>query len=240
MPPEAIDILTSRVTWARTHRLILSHFPPISLFDDIADPADWELLAEAESRTNPRIFEEVGNLALIPPDRRIFGPGASWVMASFTHVTPDRTSRFADGTFGAYYAGDTVETAVHEHAFHMANHYRSTADAPGWISQVRELIGSIDADLIDLRGRGFEALLNPNSYAASQDFARNQRTAGANGIVYPSVRHRSGHCIAALWPDVVTPPMQGAHYSYHWNGDTIDYVRLISSDEQVFALTFED
>ena len=215
----------------------MSHYPPISLFDDLADPADWELLAEAESRTNPRIFEEVGNLALVPPERRLSGLGASWVMASFTHVTPDRASRFADGTFGAYYAAESMETAIHEHAFHMANHYRSTRDAPGWISQVRELIGSIDAELVDLRGGGFDALLDPNSYAASQVFARECRASGADGIIYPSVRHSGGECFAAFWPNVVTPPTQADHYAYHWNGESIDYVRRISGDEQVFALT---
>ena len=182
----------------------MSHYPPISLFDDVADPADWELLAEAESRTNPRIFEEVGNLALVPPERRLSGPGASWVMASFTHVTPDRASRFSDGYFGAYYAARSMETAIHEHAFHMANHYRSTHDAPGWISQVRNLIGSIDADLVDIRGGGFNVLLDPNCYAASQAFARENKARGANGIVYPSVRDFGGECFAAFWPDVIT------------------------------------
>ncbi len=227
----------SHVHWARTHRIILSHYPPISLFDDLADPADWELLAQAESLTNPRIYEEVGNLALVPPARRLSGPGASWVMASFTHVTPDRASRFADGTFGAYYAADSLETAVHEHAYHMARHYRSTRDPAGWISQTRELIGSIDAELTDLRGDGFGALLDPDSYGASQAFARAERAGGANGIVYPSVRLSGGECIAAFWPDVVSVPVQGDHFAYHWNGDTIDYVRRISGIEQVFALT---
>ncbi len=215
----------------------MSHYPPISLFDDLADPVDWELLAEAESRTNPRIFEEVGNLALVPPERRLSGPGASWVMASFTHVTPDRASRFTDGTFGAYYAAESMETAIHEHAYDMANHYRSTHDAPGWISQVRELIGTINADLINLRGGGFDALLDPNSYAASQGFARECRAGGADGVVYPSVRLNGGECFAAFWPDVVSPPAQADHYGYHWNGDTIDYVRRVSGDEQVFTLT---
>ncbi len=229
--------MTSRVMWARTHRIILSHYPPISLFDDLADPADWELLAEAESRTNPRIYEEVGALALVPPERRLSGPGASWVMASFTHVTPDRSSRFTDGTFGAYYAANTMETAVHEHAFHMAHHYRSTRDAPGWISHVRELIGSIDASLIDLRRGAFGTLLDPASYTASQAFARESRAGGADGMVYPSVRHSGGQCVAAFWPNVVTAPAQGDHYSYHWTGETIDYVRRISGCEQVFALT---
>ncbi|MEM8541730.1 MAG: RES domain-containing protein, partial [Pseudomonadota bacterium] len=78
-----VEIPISRVVWEKTHRLILSHFPPIDLFDDLADPQDWEALALAESRTNPRIYEKIGDLSLVPSKRRVSGPGASWVMAAF-------------------------------------------------------------------------------------------------------------------------------------------------------------
>ena len=86
----------TRVSWSETHRLTLSHYPPIDLFDDLVDPKDWEALALAESRTNPQIYEDMGDLSLVPVDRRISGPGASWVMAAFTHISPDRTSRFSE------------------------------------------------------------------------------------------------------------------------------------------------
>ena len=225
-----------RVRWKKTHRLILSHYPPIPLFDDIADPHDWELLAAAESLTNPRIQDDIGDLALVPPERRISGPGASWVMAAFTHISPDRASRFSDGGYGVYYAANSFDTAVHEHRFHMARHLAATGEPRGWVSQVRELIGRIDRRLIDLRETGHTALLDPHSYAASQPFARARRAAGADGIVYPSVRAPGGQCIAAFWPDVVGLPVQADHYAYHWNGATIDYVRRVTGDAKVFAL----
>lgn len=224
------------IQWGTTHRLILSQYPPVSLFEDIADPADWDLLAEAEMVTNPRIYEEIGNIALVPVNRRVGGNGASYVMAPFTHVTPDRASRFANGSFGAYYAANSVETAIHEHAFHMARHFAQTAEPSGWISQVRELVGSIDRELIDIRSGDNAALLDPNSYVASQVFAHQRRQSGRDGIAYPSVRHPGGECFAAFWPDVVTIPMQADHYAYHWNGMTIDYVKRQSGDEAVFKL----
>ncbi|WP_086608669.1 RES family NAD+ phosphorylase [Erythrobacter donghaensis] len=227
-----------QLQWERTHRLILSQYPPISLFEDIADPRDWELLAEAEAVTNPRIYEEIGNLALVPVERRVGGPGASCVMASFTHVTTDRPSRFSDGTYGAYYAAESVETAIHEHAFHMARHYARTPEEPGWISQVRELVGAIDRQLTDIRTGDNFALLNPDSYVEPQSFARAERESGRNGIVYPSVRRAGGECFAAFWPDVVKIPVQGDHYAYHWNGETIDYVKRQSGEEAVFELRF--
>lgn len=225
-----------RVRWKKTHRLILSHYPPIALFDDVADPHDWELLARAESLTNPRLLDNIGDLALIPPERRVSGAGASWVMAAFTHLSPDRASRFSDGGYGVYYAANSFDTAVHEHAFHIAKHLAATAEPEGWVSEVRELVGGIDRRLIDLRGKGHAKLLDPDSYAVSQPFAHTRRAAGADGIVYPSVRAAGGQCIAAFWPDVVGLPVQADHYAYHWNGRAIDYVRRVTGDAGVFAL----
>lgn len=231
---------TIRVTWERTHRVIGSRFPPIDLFDDVADPADWELLAKAESRTNPRIREELGDLSLIPVARRLSGSGAGWVIGAFTHISKDRTSRFSDGSYGVYYAAESVETALCEHAFHMGLFYARTAEAPGWLAQVRELVGTIDAELTDLRGGRPEhaGLLDPDpaSYPVPQRFAAALRARDGNGIVYPSLRHPGGGCFAAFWPNVVTPPMQGDHYRYHWNGTKVDLVQRLTGEKPVFSL----
>lgn len=216
----------------------MSRFPPIDLFDDVADPRDWEALALAQSRTNPRLYEEIGDLDLVPVERRLSGQGAAWVMAAFTHVSPDRVSRFSDGTYGVYYAAKSLETALYEHTFHMARFYSESAVAPGWLSQVRQLVGSIDADLSDVRGEGFEAILDPDiaSYAASQAFAREQKAAGANGIVYSSQRRAGGQCIAAFYPDVVSVARQADHFRYHWDGEKIDFVQQISGVRTMFQL----
>lgn len=234
-----VDAPTSRVTWARTHRLILSHYPPIDLFDDLADPRDWEALARAEARTNPRVYDEIGDLSLVPVERRISGLGASWVMAAFTHISPDRQSRFSDGTYGVYYAGNSFETALREHTFHMARFYKRTDEKPGWISEVRELVGAIDSDLTDIRNGEFGGVLDkdPETYAVSQGFALEQKRAGSNGIVYPSQRHETGECIAVFYPDVVTAPNQGDHFRYHWDGDTVNFVQQQTGRQVVYDLT---
>ncbi|MGI9523177.1 MAG: RES family NAD+ phosphorylase [Hyphomicrobiaceae bacterium] len=233
-----VGIKTSRVRWPKTHRLIMSHFPPINLYDDIADPRDWEALAIAQSRTNPRIYEEIGELSLVPVNRRLSGEGASWVMAAFTHISPDRTSRFSDGTFGVYYCANSLETALREHTFHMGRFYKSSKTEPGWISEVRQLVGSIDALLVDLRTPGHEGLLDPDvaSYPVPQAFAKKQKSANQDGIVYPSLRHSGGECIAVFYPDVVTPPKQSDHFRYHWNGDQVDFVQQISGDRPILQL----
>jgi hypothetical protein len=229
-PPE------NRVTWPRTHRLVLAQYPRVDLYEDVADPHDWEALALAQSRTNPRILDAVGDLSLVPVERRVAGDGASWVMGAFTHVSPDRHSRFGDGTYGVYYAGESLETAMNEHGFHVARFFRDSDEPPGWVSQVRELVGAVDAVLDDLRGGGFAELLDPDDYAASQAYARGRRAEQANGIVYPSVRRPGGECIAAFFPDVVGLPVQGDHLKYFWDGTRILYIRKITGDGLIYQL----
>lgn len=216
----------SRVAWLEARRIISSRYPPVDLFEDIADPRDWELLAAAESKTNPRVAESVGRLDLVPPERRVNGAGASYVMAPFVHVNPDWAGRFHDGSVGAYYAANRFETAVAETAYHKARFFRSTKEAPGWLAQMRELVGAIDNAFHDVRGRReFEACLDPDSYGASQELARRLRASGANGIVYPSVTDEGGECVAAFWPDVVGRPVQARHLAYHFDGYRVDFVR---------------
>lgn len=216
----------SRIVWPGARRIISTRYPPVDLFEDIADPRDWELLAAAEAKTNPRIAESVGRLDLVAPGRCVSGNGASYVMAPFVHVSPDWAGRFHDGTFGAYYAANRFETAVAETAFRKGAFFRSTNEAPGWLAQMRELVGAIDNAFHDLRGRGeFRDCLDPDSYAASQNLARRLRGDGSNGVVYPSVRDEGGECVAAFWPNVVGLPVQGRHLAYHFDGARVDLVR---------------
>jgi hypothetical protein len=95
-------------------RIIRSIYPPIDLFEDIADPADWPLLISAEQKTNPRLIQTIGNIDLVPQERRVGGPGASYLMAPFTHVGPDRWSQFSDGNFGVLYVGNQFEVAMRD------------------------------------------------------------------------------------------------------------------------------
>lgn len=215
-PPQA------RVRWRAAQRIVPSRYPPIQLFERLSDdPAEWELLAEIEGLTNPRIRDEIGLIRLVPPEERVSGPGASWVMASFTHVSP-RGSRFSDGAFGVYYAARELETAIAETVFHLGRFYAQTADPPH-AEDMRVLAGTIDAGFHDLRGGApqWRACLDRDDYGASRVLGRELRAAGSNGIVYPSVRRRAGQCVGAFRPRAVGIPRQGRHLQYHWDGARI-------------------
>ncbi len=218
-PPEPATV---RVRWPKTHRIVRSIYPPVDLFEDIADPADWELIAAGEAKTNPRVRDLIGAIRLIPVQRRVSGPGASWAMAPFVHVSPNRRSRFADGTFGVYYAGDRFEVALHETVHHFQRFMAATAEPPA-TADYRELVGRLDARLHDLRGNpAFAACLDPDDYAPGQALGRRLRDAGSDGIVYPSVRYPAGEAVAAFWPDVAGAPVQARHLCYRWNGARAD------------------
>jgi hypothetical protein len=228
----AADWPVAEVRWTPACRIIRSIFPPISLFEDIADPEDWPLLISAEMKTNPRLVESIGNLDLVPPTRRVAGPGATFLMAPFTHVSRDRPSRFSDGGFGVLYAGDRFEVALLETIHHHRRFMARTAEPPGWTSQFRELLLDVTADLYDLRGTTQAApMLDADDYRAAQALGSELRRSGSNGVVYPSVRCPEGECVGLFHPDLATNVRQARHLDYHWNGTRVDFWRDAGSGE---------
>jgi RES domain len=221
------SISISEIRWRSSVRIIRSIFPPIDLFEDIADPADWPLIISAEQKTNPRLMETIGNLDLVPEQRRVAGPGASYLMAPFTHVSIDRPSRFSDGAFGVLYAGNSFEVGLFETIHHHGKFMARTNEPAGWTSLFREILLDVNAQLHDLRGDTAvqSGLLLPDDYEASQALGSQLRATGSDGVVYPSVRYPAGECVGVFYPDCTANPIQGRHLDYHWNGTTVDLYR---------------
>lgn len=201
--------------WSNSHRIIRTIYPPVDLFDDIADPADWEFLVAAEAKINPRIYDVIGNLALVPVARRINGPGASLVMGAFTHASPQRAGRFSDGSYGVWYCGDRFEVALAETAHHFERFMRATAE-PSAEADFRELACGVHGNVVD----GCEpAVLHPDDWSAGQRLGKAVRIAGHDGILYPSVRHPAGMALALFWPDCIEMPVnQARQFRYSWDG----------------------
>ena len=218
-----IDAPVIDVSWRGAVRIIRSAYPPIDLFEDIADPADWPLLISAEQKTNPRLMENLGNLDLVPPKRRVGGPGASYLMAPFTHVSRDRSSRFSDGHYGVLYAADVFETALMETIYHHARFMSRTREAAGWTSQFREIVMDINGPLHDARANA--AVHAPDDYSDSQALGLALRAAGSNGVIYRSVRCEGGECAGLFYPDLASNAVHGRHLDYHWDGARVDLVR---------------
>ena len=81
---ETLDIPVTATHWAPCYRIIPSRFPPVGLFDKVADPADLEAVFLVEAMTNDRLRDEAGDLSLVPPEDRVAGPGTTPIMAAFT------------------------------------------------------------------------------------------------------------------------------------------------------------
>jgi RES domain-containing protein len=214
-----------RIRWSHAYRIVPSRFPPVGVYDRIADPADLEAVFAIEALTNPRLREEAGLLQRIPKNRRISGPGSTPVMAAFTHLNPEG-SRFSDGSWGVFYAAHSVATAVEETVYHRQQFLAATAE-PACDIEMRCYRTAITGKLHDLRG-GWPQAHSPDSYAASQTLARELRQCDSNGVVYDSARHLGGECVAVFYPDLIAPCVQSEHLIYRWDGRRIAMVLKVS------------
>ncbi|MHC8508333.1 MAG: RES family NAD+ phosphorylase [Rhodospirillales bacterium] len=226
-----------RVRWPRYHRLIEARRPQSGSAGVLSDPQEWRAVTAARAKTDPRLKRVLENFDLIPPERRVSGPGAEHAMAPFVFASPDHRGRFHDGTFGVFYAAREFETAAAEVVFHRQRTLAATQQRPGWLNGWILLTGAVDAAFLDLCGGGFEDLLNPGNYAASQAFAREARNADAGGAVYPAVRDaQRRECFAAFFPDVMGASAETAHFRYYWSGERIERLHR-SADGETIELT---
>lgn len=213
-----------RVIWRPCYRIVASRFPPVQLFGRIAEPEDIEAVAEIESLTNDRIRGQRGEIEPMPPEDLPPGEYSAALMAPFAHVNPDG-SRFGDGTYGVFYAGRTIETAVAETRYHSEKFMRATHEEPCDLDR-RVYVIDLDGDLHDIRG--MRALLpnvySTDDYSESRKFGRTLREQGSPGICYDSLRHHGGECVGAFRPRVLSNCRQAQHLCYVWNGEAISLV----------------
>lgn len=206
---------------AKIYRVIPTKHPPINILERVVEARQLEAAWYLESLTNDRLRDEAGDISLVRPDDRVVGRGSSIVMAPFMHI--GYPSRFSDGSYGVYYAGRSLETAVRETAYHRARFLAATREAPGEVD-MRAYIGRIRRPLLDIRGHRYKELHDPDDYSASQAYSRPRRERGDWGLVYNSVRHDGGICVAALRPPAVSIPTQGPALAYVWDGERISTV----------------
>jgi RES domain-containing protein len=195
-----------------TWRLIPSRFPPIAAFATVASADDLAAVMELEGWTNDRLVAE--RLARLPREAWVFGtPNASVVMAAFLHAAP-AGGRFNGPELGAWYAAAALTTSVAEVAWHL----RREAIARN-LPEARRIFRCYTAraagtGYLDIRAARdrWPGAYAPDSYVASQAFGEAARAAGRDGILYDSLRHAGGHCVAVFRPRLVQDVVQAAHY----------------------------
>jgi hypothetical protein len=192
----------------------------VSLFDRISEPGDLEALFAIEAMTNDRLRQEVGDISLVPVEDRVTGPGATAIMAPFTHLNPEG-GRFTDSTYGAFYAGLSIDTAIAETKHHREVFLSATELGRPIDIDMRVYIAGLRGDLHDVREGAPPAIYSPNDYGASQAFGRQLRSQGSNGIVFNSVRDPGGTCVAVFRPRLLSNCRQERHLTYQWDGKRI-------------------
>jgi hypothetical protein len=210
-----------RLRWPKSYRVVSSRHPPVNVFENIVSARQLEAAWYIEGLTNDRLRDESGTVPIVAPEDRVQSPGASIVMAAFTHI--GKPSRFSDGSYGVYYAARSLETAVRETAYHRGRFLGSTNEPPGEVD-MRAYVGRPMKPYCDLRTPRFDDLHDPDDYGPPQAYAKPFRDQGEWGFVYRSVRHPGGECLAAFKPLAVSIPVAGAALAYVWDGARITKV----------------
>lgn len=171
---------------------------------------DLDRLLELEGATNDRLLGEAGLLPGISVHELVFGISyAHIVNAAFTHAHP-MGSRFNLADRGAWYAAFALDTSQTEVAFHKAQELQEINWQNEEVVTYADYLADFRADFHDIRGESeFVKCLDPGSYQSSQRLAQELLREGSPGIVYPSVRHKGGTCLACFRPALVINVRRG-------------------------------
>lgn len=204
-----------------TCRLIPSRFADMedSVLAPLADNDDiLRDLFDLDNATNDRLRGESGLLPGIGMDELVFGlPNFRIVNAAFTYARPEG-SRFNDGERGAWYCGFDAETSRAEVIFHKTVEYAEIDRFDDSVSY-QCLLADFSASFHDIRtSADFDDCLDPASYIASQALANALLDGGSMGVIYPSVRHPGGTCLACFRPALVGNVRKAQTYRLTWAG----------------------
>jgi hypothetical protein len=204
----------TEIAQQRTVRLIpTAHWKPPVLRALVDDDDELAIIEALEARTSRRLTRPVVQADL---DRW----GHTHIAAAFAY-TRKGGNRFNDEARGAWYAGFDDRTALAEVGFHRTRELGFIGEYRDEV-QYRALHASFIGRFHDLRSAQPvpEALhADPAiGYPAGQALARALIGDGSRGLIYPSVRHQGGTCIAAFQPNVVQDVAPGACWLLRWAG----------------------
>jgi hypothetical protein len=209
------------------YRLIPSKFPPIGLFDTVATAADLAATMELVGWTNDRLVAD--RLARLPQTEWVYGvPNASIVMAAFLHVAPGGM-RFNGPELGAWYASDDLRTAAAEVGHHLRRETVARAKAT-MTRTYRAYSTTLLGNYLDIRGRQatHSEVYASDRYDASQKLGEQVRASGGAGLLYDSLRRRTGSNVVAHRPGNITDIVQTDHFEITVMADSrmIDVCKL--------------
>jgi RES domain len=224
--------LLSAISFKNAPRLLQSRFSP-------ADSAGAPLsrlannasalaeISEVEKKADPLVQAENDLLPGISPHELVANvPFSRVINAAFTH-TSEGGSRFNNKDRGTWYAAKSITTSQAEVIFHATARLAAMGEFNDDASY-DEYLADFAGDYHDLRiSPGFESVLAPDSYVQSQILAEALLAHGSLGVVYPSVRHAGGVCIACFRPSLVTHVRKGRTFRFRWRGKPKPAIELV-------------
>lgn len=216
--------LFSQLRLVDVHRDVLRNIVSLrqsrDLLDDLtSDPSEWLMAQRVEDDVEPPPYR-----SRIPVIDRPF-EDARWFNAILWPFRNWQASRFSDGSFGAWYGSDSVETTVYESACHW---YRWLLCDAGFenervIGERKVYSVSCDAALLDFRQAAKEhpELLHDTDYSHAQSVAARIHREGHPGLLVTSVRRRRGENYVVFNPAVLSNPRLNCELSYRIDGQRI-------------------
>jgi hypothetical protein len=230
MPNEAGDLVELDETFLN---LIPSRFPPVALFQRIANNRDDDV-AQIESLTNPRLREKerlLSSAAAVDLDSPLV---QNWNHAPFTYLNPEG-SRFFSPEVAVLELADELQTAL---AISVGKRElflgRTTEDTTG--VDMRVLSRRVRGRFVDCSGRS-----SGTDPAGLRAVGRSVLESRADGILFRPIERPSARCLAILNGETLDRAIQGEHFRFTWNGTRIISLysfntgKVIEPDQLQFA-----
>lgn len=201
-------------------RNIVSPLQSQDLFDDLSDdPAECLLAQKVEDEIKPPPYRSHTPIIDRPFEDAEWFNAINW---PFKHW---QASRFSDGTYGVWYGSESVETTVHESAYHW---YRGLLSDAGFermavVAERKVYSVACHAALLDFRkaADAHPDLLHPSDYAFCQSVGSRIHREGHPGLFTQSVRRPTGENVAIFNANVLSNPRHNCQLTYRLEDDQI-------------------
>ena len=190
------------------------------LFDDLTDdPTEWLLAQKVEDEVKPPPYSSRRPIIDRPFE------DAQWFNAIHWPFKHWQASRFSDGSFGVWYGSESVETTVHESAYHW---YRGLLSDAGFeqmavIAERKVYWVACNAALLDFRqaAAAQPELLHLSDYTFCQTVGARIHREGHPGLLTRSARRPAGENLAIFNPAVLSNPRHNCQLTYRLEGEHI-------------------
>jgi hypothetical protein len=221
-PNEADDLVEIDATFLN---LIPSRFPPVALFQRIANNRDDDV-AQIESLTNPRLREKerlLSSAAAVDLESPLV---QNWNHAPFTYLNPEG-SRFFGPNVAVLELADELQTAL----------AISVGKRELFLSRTTENMTGLDMRVLSRRVRGRfvdgSSQLDASDPAGLRAVGRSVLNSGADGILFRPAERPSARCLAILNGETLDRAIQGEHFRFIWDGARISSLYSFNTGEVI-------